>query len=140
MDGGRTMLLTRASEYALLSLALIGEEGAPKDVETLSRQLDISKSFLAKVLQNLARAGILVSYKGAKGGFALKKRFDEISIMEVVKAAEGKSPSVFECSPSQECCPSERASSCVIWPFLNRLQNKIDGFLESLTLKDILDK
>ncbi|WP_201353538.1 RrF2 family transcriptional regulator [Hydrogenimonas urashimensis] len=134
------MLLTRASEYALLSLALIGESGEPKDVDTLSKQLDISKSFLAKILQNLAKQGILVSFKGAKGGFALKKRFDEISILEVIEAAEGKPPSVFECSPAQECCPSERAGSCIIWPFLNRLQNKIDSFLENLTLKDILEK
>jgi len=73
----------------------------------------------------------LVSYKGAKGGFALNRRFDEISILEVVE--------VFECSPAQSCCPSDQASSCVIWPFLNRLQNKIDGFLKELTLKDILD-
>ena len=134
------MLLTRASEYALLSLALIGESGEPKDVETLSRQLDISKSFLAKILQNLAKRGILVSYKGARGGFALNKPFAEISIMEVIEAAEGKPPSVFECSPAKERCPSDRAGSCVIWPFLNRLQNKIDGFLEELTLKDILER
>jgi Rrf2 family protein len=134
------MLLTRASEYALLSLALIGESGEPKDVETLSRQLDISKSFLAKILQNLARQGILVSYKGARGGFALNRKFDEISIMEVIEAAEGKPPSVFECSPAQSCCPSDRGGSCVIWPFLNRLQSKIDGFLEDLTLKDILER
>jgi len=134
------MLLTRASEYALLSLALIGESGEPKDVDTLSKQLDISKSFLAKILQNLAKHGILVSYKGARGGFALNKKFDEISIMEVIEAAEGKPPSVFECSPSKECCPSEKAGSCIIWPFLNRLQHKIDGFLENLTLKDILEK
>ncbi|WP_353662955.1 Rrf2 family transcriptional regulator [Hydrogenimonas sp. SS33] len=134
------MLLTRASEYALLSLALIGESGEPRDVETLSKQLDISKSFLAKILQNLAKRGILVSYKGAHGGFALNKPFDKISILEVIEAAEGKPPSVFECSPAQECCPSDRAGSCVIWPFLNRLQNKIDGFLENLTLKDILEK
>ena len=81
----------------------------------------------------------MISYKGAKGGFALNRRFEDISIIEVIKAAEGKSPSVFDCSPSQKCCPGDRADSCVIWPFLNRLQNKIDGFLESLTLKDILD-
>ncbi|WP_456380898.1 Rrf2 family transcriptional regulator [Hydrogenimonas sp.] len=134
------MLLTRASEYALLSLALIGESGEPKDVDSLSKQLGISRSFLAKILQNLAKAGILVSYKGARGGFALKKKFEEISIMEVIEAAEGKPPSVFECSPAKECCPSERAGSCIIWPFLHRLQNKIDGFLENLTLKDILER
>ncbi len=134
------MLLTRASEYALLSLALIGESGEPKDVDTLSKQLGISKSFLAKILQSLAKKGILISYKGAKGGFALKKKFSEISIMEVINAAEGKSPAVFECSPSQNSCPSDRGMQCIIWPFLNRLQNKIDGFLENLTLKDILEK
>ncbi|MCF6201163.1 MAG: Rrf2 family transcriptional regulator [Hydrogenimonas sp.] len=134
------MLLTRASEYALLSLALIGESGEPKDVDTLSKQLGISKSFLAKILQSLAKQGILVSYKGAKGGFALNKKFSEISIMEVVNAAEGKSPAVFECSPSQSNCPSDKGMQCVIWPFLNRLQNRIDGFLENLTLKDILEK
>ncbi|WP_456402650.1 Rrf2 family transcriptional regulator [Hydrogenimonas sp.] len=134
------MLLTRASEYALLSLALIGESGEPKDVDTLSKQLGISKSFLAKILQNLAKKGILTSYKGAKGGFALNKKFSEISIMEVINAAEGKSPAVFECSPSQQSCPSDRGMQCIIWPFLNRLQNKIDGFLENLTLKDILEK
>ncbi len=134
------MLLTRASEYALLSLALIGESGEPKDVDTLSKQLGISKSFLAKILQSLAKHGILISYKGAKGGFALKKKFSDISIMEVINAAEGKSPAVFECSPSQSSCPSDRGMQCIIWPFLNRLQNKIDGFLENLTLKDILEK
>ena len=133
------MLLTKASEYALLSLALIGEGGEPKDVETLSKQLEISKSFLAKVLQNLAKNEILISYKGAKGGFALNRQFDEISIIDVIKAAEGKKPSVFDCSPSQECCPIDCADSCIIWPFLNRLQNKIDGFLANLTLKDILE-
>ncbi len=134
------MLFTRASEYALLSLALIGESGEPKDVDTLSKQLGISKSFLAKILQNLAKRGILTSYKGARGGFALNKSFSEISIMEVINAAEGKSPAVFECSPSQQSCPTDRGMQCVIWPFLNRLQNKIDGFLENLTLKDILEK
>ncbi len=132
------MLLTRASEYALLSLALIGESGEPKDVESLSKQLDISKSFLAKILQGLAKEGILVSYKGARGGFALNRPFAEISILEVIEAAEGKSPSVFECSPAQSCCPSDRGGSCVIWPFLNRLQHRIDDFLDGLTLKDIL--
>jgi Rrf2 family protein len=134
------MLLTRASEYALLSLALIGEDGQPKDAETLAKQLGIPKSFLAKILQSLARAGILVSYKGAKGGFALNKRFDEISILEVIQAAEGKTPSVFECSPAQDRCPSDRGATCVIWPFLHRLQERIDDFFDELTLKDILER
>ncbi len=49
------MLLTKASEYALLSLIYISQKDVPVDVDTMSGELDISKSFLAKILQNLAR-------------------------------------------------------------------------------------
>ena len=57
------MLITRASEYAILSLILLSKADSPQDSETLSTKLAISKSFLAKVLQTLAKNGILKSYK-----------------------------------------------------------------------------
>ncbi len=134
------MLLTRASEYALLSLDIIRTAKSPIGVEYLANELDISKSFLAKILQSLARAGILNSYKGVNGGFELAKHPREISVLEVMEAAEGKSPAVFSCSPSQEDCPSNKAMSCGLWPFLNRLQVKVDGFLGTLTLEAILEE
>ena len=134
------MLMTRASEYALLSLIVLAKAGHAMDVDTLSRELDISKSFLAKILQSLARAGILNSYKGVNGGFEVARHPREISVLEVMEAAEGKSPAVFSCSPSQEDCPSNKAMSCGLWPFLNRLQGKVDGFLGTLTLEAILEE
>ena len=53
------MLFTKASEYALLSLILISQKSSPVDVDTISNELKISKSFLAKILQNLAKDGVL---------------------------------------------------------------------------------
>lgn len=132
------MLFTRASEYALLSMVIIAKQENPQDVDTLSKQLGISKSFLAKILQHLAKKGILKSFKGASGGFVLGKNPGELSLLEIVWAVEGKPASVFECSPGIECCPNKRAQSCAIWPFLNRLQHRIDDFLRSLTLEDII--
>ncbi|MDD2781055.1 Rrf2 family transcriptional regulator [Sulfuricurvum sp.] len=134
------MLMTRASEYALLSLIVLAKAGHPLDVDTLSRELDISKSFLAKILQSLARQGILNSYKGVNGGFELARHSRDITVLEVMEAAEGKSPAVFSCSPSQEDCPSNKALSCGLWPFLNRLQGKVDTFLGTLTLEAILEE
>jgi len=131
------MLLTKKSEYALLSLISIAKSENPKNVDVLSRELDISKSFLAKIMQNLAKHDLVVSHRGVNGGFALKKAWDEITILEITTAAEEKIPSVFECSPSLDNCPSQRAMACTIWPLLNNLQNRINGFLEELTLKDI---
>lgn len=133
------MLLTKKSEYALLSLISIAKSDESKNVDVLSRELNISKSFLAKIMQNLAKNEIVKSYKGVNGGFALNKPYDQITILEITTAAEEKIPSVFECSPSVNSCPSDVGSCCTIWPLLNNLQAKINLFLEDLTLKDIAE-
>lgn len=133
------MLLTKKSEYALLSLISIAKSDEPKNVDVLSRDLNISKSFLAKIMQNLAKNNIVKSYKGVNGGFLLNKPYDEITILEITTAAEERMPSVFECSPSVHSCPSDLGSCCTIWPLLNNLQAKINLFLEDLTLKDIAE-
>ena len=132
------MLITKASEYAILSLIVLSRATTPKDSESLSRELFISKSFLAKILQSLAKNDILKSYKGANGGFVLERSPADISILSVITSVEGKNPSVFECSAKEEDCPSDRASICNIWPMLNRLQKNIDDFLADMTLQDIL--
>ena len=131
------MLLTKKSEYALSSLISIAKSSEPKNVDELSRELNISKSFLAKIMQNLAKQNLVISHRGVNGGFALNKSWENITILEIVVAAEEKTPSVFECSPSPDNCPNQVAMLCTIWPLLNNLQLKINDFLEKLTLKDI---
>ena len=131
------MLLTKKSEYALLSLISIAKSNEAKNVDELSKELNISKSFLAKIMQNLAKHNLVISHRGVNGGFALSKSWETITILEIVVAAEEKLPSVFECSPSMDNCPNQIATLCTIWPLLNNLQLKINDFLEKLTLKDI---
>lgn len=133
------MLITRASEYAILSLILLASSTEPMDSETLSKELSIPKSFLAKILQALAKNGILQSYKGVNGGFTLAKNAKDISMLEVMSGVEGKAPAVFDCAPSAQECPSDKADICSLWPFLNKLQGKIDDFLADLTLADIIE-
>lgn len=133
------MLITRASEYAILSLILLSKSQTPQDSESLSHELSISKSFLAKILQSLAKEDILKSYKGAKGGFALNRESKDINMLQVMSSVESKAPAVFECAPQESNCPSDQANSCAIWPFLHKLQGKIDSFLGALTLADIIE-
>lgn len=134
------MLLTKASEYALLSIICISDRKEPIDVESLSAALMISRSFLAKILQKLTKAGILKSFKGVKGGFMLAKEMGEITIIDIIRAVEDNPATVFECTSDNGVCPSNRVGSCSIWPTLNRLQVKIDDFLSQITLQDILVK
>ena len=132
------MLLTKKSEYALLSLVSISKSDKPMNVDTLSTQLGISKSFLAKILQAFTKKDILKSYKGINGGFVLNKPACSLTILEITSIAEEKAPTVFECSPSFNSCPGGQLGACTIWPLLNNLQGKIDNFLQELTLKDIM--
>jgi len=132
------MLLTKASEYALLSLIMISQKETPQDVDTLSTKLGISKSFLAKILQSLAREDILDSFKGANGGFMLAKPPEELSLKDIIACAEKKPTVVLECAPDKSVCPSDKSDFCQIWPILNKLQSKIDDFLDNMSLKDII--
>ncbi|TNF44502.1 MAG: Rrf2 family transcriptional regulator [Epsilonproteobacteria bacterium] len=132
------MLLTRASEYALLSLDTIRKSDSPIGAEQLANELCIPKSFLAKILQSLAKQGILESRKGAHGGFILAKDIYQISVRDIIFAAEGKSPAVFDCTSYAATCPNGSIGSCAISPFLMNFQTKIDDFLNGLSLGDIL--
>ena len=132
------MLLTRASEYALLSLDVIRKSDKPIGAEQLATELCIPKSFLAKILQSLAKHGILESRKGAHGGFVLAQKVNEITINSVILAAEGKAPAVFDCTSYSHTCPSGAIGTCAISPFLANFQTRIDDFLNGLTLGDIL--
>lgn len=129
------MLFTKASEYALLSLIFIAKKDNPQDVDTISKELDISKSFLAKILQNLAKAGILISYKGVNGGFALAK--EDFNLKEIINETEKHAGSVFECSKLKDGC--KKSNNCQIWRTFNTLQNQVDEFLETISLKDIIN-
>lgn len=131
------MLLTKKSEYALLSLIAIAKSDEPKNVDELSRELNISKSFLAKIMQNLAKQNLVISHRGVNGGFVLNKPIEELTILEIVVAAEEKNPMVFECSDAISSCPNNKAKLCTIWPLLNNLQFKVNDLLAKLTLKDI---
>ena len=134
------MLFTKASEYALLSMICIAGKEESMDVDSISSKLGISRSFLAKILQNLAREGILVSFKGANGGFMLAQKPEEISIKRIIESAEKRKMAVFECSISADSCASSKGGMCQIWPMFSALQSKIDDFLDTITLANIIKK
>ncbi|MDR2033747.1 MAG: Rrf2 family transcriptional regulator [Helicobacteraceae bacterium] len=133
------MLFTKASEYALMAIIAISKQNGARDAAALSSDLKLSHSFLAKVLQSLAKAGILASRKGAGGGFVLAKQPEEITIEALLRAVDDHCAMVFTCSAALCNCPSgeSKSSLCLIWPFLNRLQSKIDGMLATTSIADL---
>jgi Rrf2 family protein len=85
------MQLTRAADYAVrVMIHLAGlPPGARVSRSELSAVAECPEQFLCKVLQNLTRAGLVVSHRGNTGGFELDEQHRAASVLEVVEAVEG---------------------------------------------------
>ena len=85
------MQLTRAADYAVRVMVHLA--GLPPTARVsrgdLSIAADCPEQFLAKVLQSLTRAGLVVSHRGNTGGFELDELHRSATILEVIEAIEG---------------------------------------------------
>jgi Rrf2 family protein len=84
-------MISLTAEYALravLHLAALGEEQPCHTVGQIAAGTQVPPDYLSKVLQSLARAGLIASRRGMGGGFRLVKPPDELSIYEVIQAVD----------------------------------------------------
>ena len=86
------MRLTRAAEYAIRCMVYLAKQGRGvlTSRQEVAEQADIPTHFLAKIAQDLARAGFIEIKQGARGGFVLLKRSADISLLEVVETMIGE--------------------------------------------------
>ena len=82
-------MLSQTVEYALRAMVyLAGCNEDPQPTEQISEKTKVPAPYLAKVLQNLTRKGLVRSQRGVKGGFLLAQRPEDITILDVVNAVD----------------------------------------------------
>jgi len=86
------MRLTRAAEYAIRCMVYLSKQGIGvlTSRQEIAESADIPTHFLAKIAQDLARAGFIEIKQGARGGFILLKRPEMISLLEIVETMIGE--------------------------------------------------
>ncbi|MEW6511987.1 MAG: Rrf2 family transcriptional regulator [Bacteroidota bacterium] len=86
-----SLLFSRPCEYALQAVIYLAmkKEGERTSIRELTAALRIPYHFLAKILQDLTRKGLLSSLKGPAGGFALEMPAKEITLFHIVEAIDG---------------------------------------------------
>ncbi|MBU1220352.1 Rrf2 family transcriptional regulator [Myxococcota bacterium] len=86
--------ISEASNLAIHALIVLNNLGGKKKLSTqyIAKLLKVSESHLAKVMQRLVKKGILQSVRGAKGGFNLKKKPEDITLLEVTEIIDGNVP------------------------------------------------
>jgi Rrf2 family protein len=89
------MQITRQADYALraiLYLARLNDQNDPKKraaTSQIAKDQEIPPSFLAKIISQLAIAGLIHTSRGARGGVTLAKKPEDISLLDVVEAIDG---------------------------------------------------
>jgi Rrf2 family protein len=130
-------MISQTAEYALRAMVYLAQY--PERSHTnrqIARVTRVPTGYLAKVLQNLSRAGLITSRRGLGGGFALAKPANEITVYEVIQAVDP--------IPRITACPLKlKAHKDKLCPLHQRLDNAwelVERSFRNTTLSEIIDE
>ena len=128
--------LTRGGEYAVRAMTYLARfpEGHVAALHDIGQAQDIPESFLAKIFQSLVHAGLVVSRRGARGGFALARPSDQITVRQDIEAVDGPI-ALNGCVLYPESC--ERSSDCRMRNVWLCTQQGMTGALDGATFADL---
>lgn len=126
----RIVNITDRCNAAIHALALAALGGGRMTASNCANRLGVSPSYLAKVLQDLVRAGLLSSTRGASGGFELAREASGISCLEVMEIMEGPLPRR-ECLFKVATCDT---GECALKAMCERVEKALRSALESMSV------
>ena len=119
-----------------MELAVAFGDG-PVQIKVIARKQAISVKYLEQLISVLKSGGFVHSIRGAKGGYVLAKKPEDIRLNEIFAVLEGDIVTV-ECVKNDKVC--NRSSDCVARDIWAQVQQAIDGILSSVTLQDMVDR
>jgi Rrf2 family protein len=131
------MIYSRSAEYAIRAFVHLAQvpEGKYAMVKNIAGQEQIPAHFLAKILQQLARKGLLRSSKGPTGGFAMRVDPSEVRLLDIVEALDGLAPFQQCASGLAECNDDMPCSMHDSWV---ALRSRIMDYLGRNTIADLV--
>ncbi|HEY3368068.1 MAG TPA: Rrf2 family transcriptional regulator [Symbiobacteriaceae bacterium] len=134
------MKLSTKGKYgvkALFELAM--HEGAgPVSLKSIADRQGLSEHYLEQLAAPLRKAGLIVSVRGAQGGYVLSRPSAKITVADIVRVLEG--PIGFsDCTVEGET-PPDCATECVVRGVWEKVTHQIVSVLEGITLQDLVDQ
>lgn len=130
------MQISRKSEYAIHSLMILAYNfGQEMSVDELAMMQEISRTYLAKVMQKLAGAGLVQSSKGFNGGYCLAYPPEEISLGKIVAVFEERRQ-FYDCLDKERQCTLR--AGCAVHQSFDKAYSRMMAELERTRLADLL--
>ncbi len=127
--------ISEAANLGIHALAYMATLGAaePVSAQQIAEDLHVSESHLSKVLQKLARDGLIESTRGAKGGFFFAKSPDKLTLLDILVAVDGPLP-VHGCLLGKPLCT---AAPCRLKGLQDRIAEMVGNELGEIKLIDL---
>ena len=133
------MKISSRGRYALRMMVDVAEHGENERVpiKDISERQGISVKYLEQIVKNLTRDGLLRSGRGSGGGYSLVKAPDQYTVGVILRAIEGRLAPVACLEDEINQC--ERHKVCKTLGFWKGLYRVINGYVDSITLQDLLN-
>lgn len=137
------MKLSTKSRYGLRALFDMAYHAGnlPAQIKDISRRQGISPRYLEQIFQDLKKAGLLKSKRGPQGGYILARKPQEITVREIVRAAEGEMALVdcaTETKARRKKCTYDNV--CVTQKIWLEATRRLNEYFDSVTLKDLCEE
>ena len=133
------MKLTRGGEYGIRGVLYLAKQndGKVSMLSAIAEEQEVPPRFLAKIFQSLAKAGVVKSHRGAKGGFSLARPASDITIKDVVEAVEGPITLNLCLIGPGEC---DRDAVCPMHPVWQEAQDRMLEVLGKANFAELVNK
>jgi len=125
---------SEASFIALHGMVIVAKNEGLTNVLKISDILKSSKHHVAKVMQRLVKDGFLLSHRGPTGGFTLKKKPEEITLLELYESIEGKIE-IGECPMDNPICPFGK---CIFNGVTKKMTEEFVAYMKGQTLREYI--
>lgn len=127
--------MSKLTDYGTVVMTFLARESDRLHAASeIAGQIQVAAPTVSKILKILAREGLVVSHRGAKGGYSLARAAGEISMVEIIDALEGP-VGLTECGSSPGLC--EQESSCSVRANWQRINVAVRQALAGVTLAEM---
>ncbi|NLC93495.1 MAG: Rrf2 family transcriptional regulator [Treponema sp.] len=134
------MIVSTRGRYALRVLIDLAEQDSSSFVplRDIANRQNISQKYIESIMTMLSKNGLIIGVHGKGGGYKLIKSPSEYKVSEILKITEGSLAPVacLECGAT----PCARIDNCRTIDMWKELDNRVSGYLSSITIHDLMKK
>lgn len=128
--------LSKMADYGTVVMtAMVRDPERSRSAAEIAAAVHVPVPTVSKILKILARGGLVVSLRGAKGGYMLSRPSDRISLVDIIHAMDGPI-GMTECSVTPGLCSQE--SRCAVRANWQRINHAVLGILREITLDQMI--